>query len=263
MQHNADALIAKLLRGVSTNHVETTRDAWRDLLRAGPNSVATVRTKLASDVWHNAPRGPVARYLGVLLMLLDELDPKSFRMEIERLSRTNLHPLHRQTLKLMSNRVAERPEVTLNNNIPVFIASDVSKPYRTKNVLKKWSCFLPQDALENVTRIDVIRSQPQLDYLGLYNLFFSGIVLAWPEQNVNVITRWLIALRSEFTFYHEVGHHVLGHAEGGQVAEQEKQANAYAAKIMRKSHPVLMTAAKLFVRASRLLRRKDSNKSGN
>lgn len=229
--------IDRLLRGISASDVETVRDAWRTLLDQSTDAVDSVRAKLASPAWADAPRGPITQYLGVLLALLDELDPDAFCEEIERLQKAKLHPLHRKTVDIVSLRLKDAPLTHIAHGIPVYISDDIADKAVVAANLQRWS--ITKDlALEDVTRIDVIARNPQLDYLGLYNMFFSGIVLTWPAEKVSGLSLWYHRIDAEFTFYHEVGHHACGHIEGGSVAEQEKEANDYARAKMRKARPV-------------------------
>ena len=229
--------IDRLLRGISTGHVETVRDAWRALVTQGDAAVPIVLGKLASPAWSDNPRGPRHRYLGVLLALLDELDPGAFRTETERLLGASLHPVHRKTVEILAGRGADAPAAHVGPGIPVYVARDIEDHRQVLDNLARWSRTRGL-ALANVTRIDVIARHPGLDYLGLYNLFFSGIILTWPTNRVRGPALWWRRIDAEFTFYHEVGHHACGHTEGGSVAEQEKEADDYARKIFRRAHPV-------------------------
>ncbi|SHH80345.1 hypothetical protein [Marivita hallyeonensis] len=239
--------IDKLLRGIATGHVETVRDAWRDLLQDSDNAVPEVLAKLASPAWTDTSVGPRAQYFGVLLALLDALDPEAFRQESLRLSKTPLHPLHRKTLTLLSKRLTEEPAAHLNERLPVFVASDIDDPHGVVTAVSRWARTRGLD-LDGVARVDVMPADPSLDYLGLYNLFFSNIILTWPAQSPRGPRRWWQRFRTEFTFYHEVGHHACGHLEGGTVADQEAEADAYAAKMMRRAHPVLAALAFVLVK---------------
>lgn len=244
--------VEKLLRGISTDHVETVRDAWREAFRDRDASVRQVQEKLASSAWSENPRGPLPKYFGVLLALLDELDASAFEQEIARLRKSNLHPMHVKTLDFLSRRLLENPVGLINDRIPLFVAPDITdRDLVVKNV-KTW-CKTKGLALDNVTRINVIARQPSLDYLGKYNLFFSSIVLTWPASTPKGIKLWWCRLNAEFTFYHEVGHHASGHIEGGQVAEQEKEADEYARTMMRSSRPVLTLIGRMLLRLLRPL----------
>lgn len=235
--------IDKLLRGVSTGHVETVRDAWRTLLLDPVASTEAARSKLTGASWAENPRGPLGQYLGVLLSLLDELDPAAFRAEIERLQRAKLHPMHRKTIEMMARRAFDAPATHVQGAVPVFIAPDIAQHDLVLANIEKWSLSKGL-SLNGVTRIDVIARRAHMDYLGLYNLFFSGIILTWPADRPRGLRLWYQRLRAEFTFYHEVGHHVSGHVEGGSVAEQEDEADAYASRMMYAAHPALLGTAR-------------------
>ncbi len=238
--------IERLLRGVSTDHVETVRDAWRDILQGGATSIRQVEDKLASTAWAENPRGPLAKYFGVLLAILDELDSSAFEKEIKRLQKCNLHPMHIKTLDILSQRIFDDPATYVGDRVPVFVAPDIADRSVVIRNVETWSTT-KHLSLDNVTRIDVVARQPGLDYLGKYNLFFSGIILTWPSSTPKGIELWWYRFDAEFTFYHEVGHHVSGHIEGGQVAEQEKEADEYARLMMRDSRPVMMLIGRMLL----------------
>ncbi|MEM9342824.1 MAG: hypothetical protein AAGA87_07245 [Pseudomonadota bacterium] len=66
---------------------------------------------------------------------------------------------------------------------------------------------------------------------------------------------WTVRFRAEFTFYHEVGYHVCGHVEGGTVAEQEREADAYAAWMLWRPRPVLRLVRLMLLPVLWLLKR--------
>ncbi|WP_295315212.1 hypothetical protein [Roseobacter sp.] len=236
----------RLLRGISTNHVDTVRSAWGELLSAKAPATGQVIAKLASPVWEEPPRGPSGPFFGVLLALLDTLDPAAFETTVGRLRKRRLSPLHRRTLEVVAQRVGETPDCYIGDGTPVYISKDIAAPAIVQANLIRWSGTRGL-ALDGVTRIDVIGRAAHLDYLGLYNMFFSGIVLTWPVRPQRGLRLWFEKLSAEFTFYHEIGHHVSGHSEGGQVAQQEKEADDYARRLMRRSRPVLTFTGRMLL----------------
>ncbi|QDG77151.1 hypothetical protein [Labrenzia sp. PHM005] len=238
MTNEPSTILSHLLRGVATDDVETIRDSWRGLLQDKCGSEAVVRRKLQTDAWEKKPSGPIAKYFGVLLALLHELDTVSFRKEIRRLSITDLNPHHRLTLKVLSLRCGDAAATRIGPDVPVFISDEIENKSEIIKKLEKWGQTRDLD-LKDVTRVDVVASHPQLDYLGLYNLPFSGVILAWPsDEKVRGISLWWRNFLVEKTFYHEVGCHACGHLEGGQVPEQEREADRYASKMMQNSRPI-------------------------
>ena len=151
------------------------------------------------------------------------------------------------TLDILSQRISDEPATHVGDRVPVFIASDIADRSVVVRNIKGWSKTRGL-SLNNITRIDVIARRPELDYLGRYNLFFSGIILTWPAGTARGVELWWWRLSAEFTFYHEIGHHVSGHIEGGQVAEQEKEADEYARSMMRNSRPVFTLIGRILLR---------------
>ncbi|WP_368345920.1 hypothetical protein [Pelagovum sp. HNIBRBA483] len=247
--------IDRLLRGISTDKVETVRDAWRELIGEGASSAQLIQEKLNTSAWLDAPRGPASRYFGVLLALLDEVDPAAFEKEVDRLRASRLHPLHRQTLELMAKRIGEVPAMHLAGGIPVFVSSDIADRATLIAGMQRWSQTRGV-SLAHITRIDVIGREQGAGYLGKYNRFFSGIVLTWPSGPSRGIRRWWRRLDGEFTFYHEIGHHTAGHIEAGQVDTQEQEADDYARTMMANARPVLTSVVRALIWPFRpLLRR--------
>ncbi len=244
MNTDTTSLINSLLRGVNFSNKETIRDAWRALLERGSVSVPAVEKKLRASTWKKVPRGPVIEYFTVLLSLLGALDPASQKREIQRLRAGKLHPVYSKILDGFSSRVGDRPVTHIGPDIPVYIAPEIEDLDLVAGNLKTWSRTSELE-LEGVTRIDVIASRPEQDYRGQYRLYFSGIRLTWPAKKVRRRNLWWKTLRAEHTFYHEVGHHACGHIEGGQVEEQEKEANRYAKRMLRRSRPVISRVLRL------------------
>ena len=100
MSGSPNIMLNRLMRGISTHHVQTVRQAWRELLNERQVAIPLVREKLCSDVWRDKPLGPSASYLGVLLALLHELDSEEFKKEIQRLRAEPIHPRKRPVVPL-------------------------------------------------------------------------------------------------------------------------------------------------------------------
>ena len=237
----AEKYLSQLLQGIANDNVGLVRSAWRELLTNRYAAIPLVADKLRSDAWAKKPRGPGGKYLGVLLALMHELDREAFRKEVERLDGSRLHTLHRHTVNLMKDRECDKLIGTLGNHVPVYVSNQVDAPNLIWVYLKKWS--LTQGlAFKTITRIDVIAAKPDIDYLGKYDLFTDGVILVWENGVSGWFKQHTRRLRTEQTFYHEVGHHYHRHSEFGQVTEQEREANEYMRLMYRRSHPVLTSA---------------------
>lgn len=237
-------MLNRLLRGISTSHVQTVRQAWRELLDERQIAIPLVREKLGSDVWRDRSLGPSASYLGVLLALLHELDSEEFKKEVQRLRAEPLHPLHKHTIEMMAKRHGDHVFGKINDQVPVYISREIGQPKLVFEYLESWSQTRDL-AFSKVTRVDVIAFHPDMDYLGRYNFFYDGIVLTWQNEVLSGFASWRRKTRTELTFYHEVGHHYFQHSEGGQVKEQEREADDYKRLMFRNAHPILFTVGRV------------------
>jgi hypothetical protein len=244
MKHSSKAMLNRLLRGISTHHVQTVRQAWRELLNDRQVATPLVREKLCSNAWRDKPIGPSASYLGVLLALLHELSPEEFKKEIQRLRAEPTHPLHSNTIEMMAKRHGDQVFGNIIGQIPVYISREIDKPELIFSYLQRWSQTRDL-AFSKITRVDVIALHPEMDYLGRYNFYYDGIILAWQNEVSPGFKHWWRKTRTELTFYHEVGHHYYQHSEGGQVKEQEQEANEYQWRMFRNAHPFLITFGKV------------------
>ena len=107
---------------------------------------------------------------------------------------------------------------------------------------------MPDNDLESLERIYVIPERENQLYLGAYMPFLSYIELVWDISNFkSPLSKFIYLLNTEFTFYHEIGHHVYRHSFG-QDEDKEDEADKYASNLMDKSHPVLKRIVKTLKR---------------
>lgn len=236
--------IERLLRGISTDHVETVRSAWRALLREPEVAVPLVVSKLESKAWRRKPVGPSSKYLGILLTLLHEMDNAAFRSAIDRLHSAHLHAYNKHTVNLIAKRYGDQVFGELAGGVPVYVSEAVEQPDLVFRYLERWSKTADL-AIATVTRIDVVALTGEMDYLGKYLLYYDSIVLTWQNETSSTFAKWWRKFQTELTFYHEVGHHFHQHYEGGQVKEQEKEADDYKRVMYRNAHPVFVPVARV------------------
>jgi len=227
-----------LLSGIAQDDLRRIRDSWRVLVASGQPVTKPVLRKLKKGNWNSYSNKIEGRYLMVLMSLLHEIDPKAAKTELFRLSALKIHRLHELTIRVAKSRILDAPDEGACCGIPLVISTDIAAPDHVRRRIEVWLNTRPSQDLESITRIDVIAYDPQFNYLGNYNIMFSGITLVWPRHKDSFAHRWLNDLNTEFTFYHEIGHHALGHLEGGRIQQQEVDANKYASKAVRKARPI-------------------------
>ncbi len=102
---------------------------------------------------------------------------------------------------------------------------------------------LPTNDLSGIHRIYVVRPV-DVKAAGTYTPVLFKITLVWENhfREGSLLFR-LLSIFTEKVLYHEVGHHVHRHAFG-QIPGQEKEADRYAAKILRREHPTMYWLAR-------------------
>lgn len=234
----ARAALKKLLGGVAGSNMRMTRDGWRELYAIGSPAKPVILEQLRSPKWAEYHRGPQARFLAVLLSILNEIDSDQCARELRRLRRSKLHSLHRRTVDLLASVVADQPYCFEKRGVQITISTKLKDPEKIANTVSRWLQTPDASDLQKLTSIDVMPFHEDLDYLGYYHTSYSKILVTWPGKNIWYLS-FIYGIRTELTLYHEIGHHACGHLEGGQVKEQEKEANRYAGRMLRRAHPLL------------------------
>ncbi|MBW8636097.1 hypothetical protein K1W69_02775 [Hoeflea sp. WL0058] len=238
----ARAALKKLLGGVAGSNTRMTRDGWRVLYAIGTPAKPVILEQLRSPKWAEYHRGPQARFLAVLLSILNEIDSDQCARELRRLRRSKLHSLHRRTVDLLASVVADRSYCFEKRGVQITISTKLKDPEKIAKMVSRWLHTPDARDLQKLTSIDVMPFHEDLDYLGYYRTEFSKILVTWPSKNI-WYRSFFYRLNAETTLYHEIGHHVCGHLEGGQVEEQEKEAKGYASRMLRRAHPLLVALA--------------------
>ena len=238
---NAQQFITRLLRGVAMHNAELVRDNWRCLVGLGPAAAPAIQEKLVLGDWTKYQNEIQAHNLTILISLLIEIDSKRAESTLTQLLNSTLHPLHKQAVTHAKSALVKSGTEIECRGVPVFISDELQDFARKQMLLKKWMNSPSEKDLKMIGRIDVIADQSAFDFLGQYNIRFSKVILTWPEVEESRMLRWAQELQIETTLYHEIGHHCLGHIEGGQVESQEQEADGYANKLILQSHPGIAT----------------------
>ncbi len=122
--------------------------------------------------------------------------------------------------------------------ILVFESNNLAICKQRTNLLTEWLNVVPEADLEDIHRLYVVsRKEIEKDIQGNYMpILFVISIKWWNPLSTNSVVSWPFKYIVQFTLYHEIGHHVHRHTFGND-PDQERQANNYAARLMRKAHP--------------------------
>ena len=224
------------LRGIAHASVPTVSAAYRTLKRYGKQAVPVIEQNIHGSEWGSVTNQTQVRYLAALLRLLEEIDGETLSKAVSTLRSKKLHQTYEQVLKLIEYKNRDKLHTVHAFGIEIYISRKIEKFDLVEQYVVKWLGTPDANDISEITRIDIIPYQNSYDYAGLYSLYFSEIVLTWERRWRTWPKRLIRLLFSEFTLYHEVGHHALSRVEGGSQPDQEREANQYAAKMLMKAH---------------------------
>ena len=199
-------------------------------------AVPVIEQQILGAEWDSVTNKSQVMLFAALLRLLEEIDDKALSKTVSTLRSGELHQTYEQIIKLMEHKQRDKLRNVRAFGIEVYISLKIERTDLIEKYILKWLKTLAEEDISEITRIDIIPYQTSYDYGGLYDVYFSAIVLAWEKRWRMWPMRLIFPLTREFTLYHEVGHHALSHVEGGSQPDQEHEANRYAAEMFMKAH---------------------------
>ncbi len=233
---------------------QSTADPFDDLaahlsaVASGAEILPVIRTNVLNADW-SVPK-PIGRLRALTALMLvahdaDEVASRELAQELA--SRDEVHPVFRQRLASISRFTLDdyhdREICGLYHDreicgLRVLIEKCLGDFERTSAYLLDWLSGLPPVDLAGISRIYIIERATE-SYWGEYLRILSKIALVWrggSEQSIRD------RLATEFTLYHEVGHHVDRSASHSR-EECERAADSYALRQFSLAHPILGSGA--------------------
>lgn len=122
------------------------------------------------------------------------------------------------------------------NGVVIYQSKSLSVEARIKKKMTKWLSKVPNEDLKGIERLYLIPKGES--YSGTYMPILCNIMVVWGMRSYYNPLSYFQLLWIENTLYHEIGHHAHRHTFGRDPA-QEKEADRYAANILKKTHPTL------------------------
>lgn len=234
-----------LKQGLMSGHANLVLEAHKNIHSLGQDAIPAIQNELNSIKIETAERPEITQLMTGFLILLQDLDENLAQTYILNARQLKLPPVISNSLNIVERYQKQNYSVSEYKDIEIYEEQHISKKFNaTKNVIK-WLSKLPSEDIKGISRIYIIDSKDALDYRGKHLSILSVITLAWETSFSRYAPiYWITKFLTENTLYHEVGHHALNHNEPGQVPEQEKEADEYAYKLMRKNHPVFFITVK-------------------
>jgi hypothetical protein len=169
------------------------------------------------------------------MLLLHDLDESASRELAREIINKKCHPVVAARLESITAFTLKNFEQRTVASLPAYVSKNIRHLDSTWRNLQVWLDYVPAQDLVRINRLYIIEREPQDEFWGLYLRFISTITLVWRSH-----FEWnrLAVLRTEFTLYHEIGHHVDPRDEAPKDS-REAFADDYAGRLFRQAHPVL------------------------
>ncbi len=236
---------------------QSTADPFDDLaahlsaVENGTDILPAIRESVLNADW-SVPK-PIGRMraLTALMLVAHDADEVAAReLALELAGRETIHAVFRQRLASISRFTLDDFHDLEICGLRVLIAKVLGDPDRTSTSLFEWLSGLPHGDLAGISRIYIIERTTE-SYWGEYLRILSKIALVWRSGRDQTIRG---RLATEFTLYHEVGHHVDRSASHSR-AECERNADSYALRQFSLAHPILGSGALAMIALTLILGR--------
>ncbi|WP_425070205.1 hypothetical protein [Sagittula sp. S175] len=145
--------------------------------------------------------------LAGLLVLLLELDKDEFHTQASRLLQRSEDGATRRIVELLSLGAQDTPDAILAAHTALYVSPAIPTRKDVIAAMVRWS-QTPGVRLDQLARIDILSRVGKHDLLGKYDAAQQRILLTISPGKFLSSVAWRERLLTEFTFYHEVGHHL-------------------------------------------------------
>jgi len=241
-----DKAIKQLKQGLLSNNLSITGKAYKRLHDIGTDASPRLLAELKQIDVEKVDRPEVVMMARGLAIILHDLNEEISREFIANAMASKISPLIKSAFNGILHFSIDNFKETQFNGIRILEDKSIDKEYRASSHVLRWLTVIPLKHLEGIPRIYIIKDDADYDFRGYIVSDLNVIVIFWETdwQPRNILQK-LSRFAQKITLYHEIGHHFHQHREGGQVPEQEEEAEAYARKMIRKAHPRLSKFAKV------------------
>lgn len=220
-------------------------EAHKNLYAIGRPVIPLLKEKIFELDWSNSNYRELSTYLSGLYSLLHDLDEDEASSVCEALI-SNGCPKHIKAILSSVNQFSVKNYNRYQlEGIEVFEHKHLNPQCDIRFYLASWLKNIPQSDLADISRLYIV-PRDKIRASGTYTPKLNAIGLLWENQfKDNSISFRFSAVWTEHVLYHEIGHHKYRHTFGTD-PDQEREADKYAFRVMRKTHPFLSIVGKIF-----------------
>ncbi len=240
-------------RGLMHSDYTIAYTGYRALYKIGPSVLPTLVESVFKCDFSDFKFKELSRYVTGLVSLIHDIDEKEGNEIINKIISNGCpdhlkHQLHSISLFSKEEYIDYQVEA-----IEIMEHKALGPRCEIKPFIRDWLKNIPKSDLDGIDRI-IICKPDDIEAAGTYRPILQTISIAWGDNYGKFPLAFKIFLfLTEHTLYHEIGHHVHRHTFG-QDPIQEKEANRYAARAMKVSHPKIGHFIKLLRTTGNLVR---------
>ncbi|MGI9383731.1 MAG: hypothetical protein ACR2PO_11305 [Methyloligellaceae bacterium] len=238
-QDELEQAVKRLIQGLMAGSAKITLEAHKQLYDAGSRAVPMLAGEL--DRWdvQKIAHPQAASVVVGLAALLHDLDERAARAFADRTLRSTCHPVIASGLRSLQRHAISNYRRSSFAGVCIFEETALDPDYEASRQIADWLTEVPQDDLQGLARIYIVKSKPHFDFYGKYLPILGVVTLAWhtflgPRNPLNR----LLLRHHKHTLFHEIGHHAHDHTEFGQDPEQEAEAETYARTRLARTDPI-------------------------
>ena len=231
--------IKTLSRGLIQSNYQEAYEGYKNLYSLGQVALEPLKAKIGEIDWSQSKYKELSKYVSGIFSLIHDIDENVADNILEKLT-TDGCPDHIKAL------LRSTCEFSLKNykkykirGIEIFEHKEIKKGCIIQDLIGKWLKSVTENDLSDISRLYIIRKEDIDNWAGTYTPVLFKIAVVWDNPyKANSLRFWLFSLFTEHTLYHEIGHHIHRHKFGTD-ADQEKEADRYASKIISNNHRYL------------------------
>lgn len=221
----------------------TAYKGYKALYQIGVPALPILKDLMENSDWSNKKYKELSRYVTGIFSLIRDIDEEKANSIYQTLISNGIpNHIDVQLKSVCSFSLKEYNHYTVRK-IDVYEHKDIKPKCRIQKYIEKWLSNLPTNDLSGIHRIYIVRPD-DIKAAGTYTPVLFKITLVWSNsfRERSFLFKFL-SIHDEKVLYHEVGHHIHRHTFG-QIPDQEREADKYAAKILRREHPIMYWFAK-------------------
>ncbi len=221
----------------------TAYKGYKALYQIGVPALPTLIDLVENSDWSNRKYKELSRYVTGIVSLIHDIDEDEANSVCRNVISNGIPNHIKVQLKSVCAFSLKGYKHYNTRNIDVYEHKSIKVKCKIQPYIEKWLSNLPTNDLSGIHRIYIVRPE-DINAAGTYTPVLFKITLVWSNNfREGSFLFNLFSIYNETVLYHEVGHHVHRHTFG-QLPDQEKEADRYAAKILRREHPKVYWIAK-------------------